>query len=265
MCNNEGLSPATQQPKLSFSELPRELRDAIYHQLWLQTPRFYFRGVCQDSLCYNPNTPGLQRGLPCWLFTSRSVFQEGLQQLYRRASWTCRGDCNLKITKMLPVLVVDGITQFTLIVSTYLDTFQQHNQSGYVVTPTQDLGALLSRFGPRLKHFGLRFRHLIANGDRNAQDENWILDLSCLNNVGTRLETFSVHCEAHQLGNLTMETLAPALPSAYETETRRIGAQLVGKDFVLEVSKNTVESAFYGSTRPATMLTVLINCHKKSV
>jgi hypothetical protein len=193
------------------------------------------------------------------------MFQEGLQQLYRRAAWKCRGNCNLKITTMVPFLVVDVVTDFTLVANAYLDTFRQKSKSKYVVTPSEDLGVMLSRFGPQLKKFGLRFKHFIAQEDENVPDQNWVLDLSCLNSVSTRLYTFSVHCEARQLGSLTIDTLASALPVAYEAETQRIGARLVGEDSAVEVSKNTFEPVLYGLTRRETKLIVVVKCHGKSM
>lgn len=71
--------------------LPREIRDLIYHELWLHAPdiRLHDQSHCRPiEMTYELDFCGPIQGLPEWLLTSKVILQEGLEQLYRVALWT---------------------------------------------------------------------------------------------------------------------------------------------------------------------------------
>lgn len=83
-----------------FTELPRELRDLVYHHLWQSKPRLDFEGRRED-IFYAKYTPqpvarrsdqhrdrderSLPTGLPQWLRTSKMILEEGLEAFNRNA------------------------------------------------------------------------------------------------------------------------------------------------------------------------------------
>lgn len=109
--------------KLSFADLPRELRDMVYGYLWSATPRLKSSfgstrpstfvlnygditwRVAQQSepsslrilcgtfrICYDDDmispTP-IRCGLPKWLQASKGICREGIEELRRKGIWSC--------------------------------------------------------------------------------------------------------------------------------------------------------------------------------
>jgi hypothetical protein len=92
------------KPTSPFFRLPREVRDAIYHELWSGKPRFT---LCAHkhapslfdmvSATYNPEAHAFARRTPfsgghaptllAWLLTSKATMTEGLAQFQRHAEW----------------------------------------------------------------------------------------------------------------------------------------------------------------------------------
>ncbi|KAH7072844.1 hypothetical protein BKA63DRAFT_52156 [Paraphoma chrysanthemicola] len=82
----------------SFSGLPRELRDLVYHFLWLDTPDLVVPYLGKASLMTYCSPDGendvLLRGirrrtesLPSWLFINKTLFIESLDLLSNRSRW----------------------------------------------------------------------------------------------------------------------------------------------------------------------------------
>ncbi|KAF2134321.1 hypothetical protein P153DRAFT_353483 [Dothidotthia symphoricarpi CBS 119687] len=77
---------------IGFFTLPRELRNAVYHQIWSHTSRLSIPH--QDrlyELTYTTRSSGPsphQRGLPLWLLANKQFLTEGLDQLLLNAAWS---------------------------------------------------------------------------------------------------------------------------------------------------------------------------------
>jgi len=79
--------------------MPQELKDLIFHELWELGPDIRLRQKTPDhtlagidvliTLSYgSPQTDQpYSIGLPIWLMTSRAILADGLRQLYRHAIW----------------------------------------------------------------------------------------------------------------------------------------------------------------------------------
>jgi hypothetical protein len=71
----------TRSRTFSFMNLPQELRDMVYHELWQQTPSV--RIERSDSnlnliyLLYGHHWGGTTVGLPLWLLTSKAILEQG--------------------------------------------------------------------------------------------------------------------------------------------------------------------------------------------
>ncbi|KAF2832214.1 hypothetical protein CC86DRAFT_377418 [Ophiobolus disseminans] len=91
-------SAITQTPGTSFFELPRELRDQIYHEAleigatfvvslpFTRGPPYQFRveyGECPNKCHDKPKSKDIT-----WLFTNKQIFHEGSEQFQRNATWT---------------------------------------------------------------------------------------------------------------------------------------------------------------------------------
>ena len=79
---------------ITFLDLPRELRNLIYQDLWLHTPNIFFKnGLTEqihasyacvpDDYCYRV---AFER-LPVWLPTCKQVFNEAIEEFTRKATW----------------------------------------------------------------------------------------------------------------------------------------------------------------------------------
>jgi len=78
--------------------LPQELLDIMYHELWKLTPRADLNVVLHGRMqcitiqygCYEVSTSsdGQLSGLPLWLLSNKAFLNDGLRQLFRRATWT---------------------------------------------------------------------------------------------------------------------------------------------------------------------------------
>jgi hypothetical protein len=88
-----------QEPRFDFFELPRELRDFVYHYLWEDYPKMKvpYSGKRNQSH-YNPtiNKPQLKTcinyrkdgpPLPSWLFASKTFFSEATTTFNECAEW----------------------------------------------------------------------------------------------------------------------------------------------------------------------------------
>jgi hypothetical protein len=82
--------------------LPRELRNTVYHELWKTTPKIcthqwpYRIQISYDSKpkpdyerIDDQSGPGCQPYLPTWLLTNKQILKEGLEQLYLMSIFYC--------------------------------------------------------------------------------------------------------------------------------------------------------------------------------
>ena len=104
-------SPVTPTVTTSrFESLPRELRNAIYEELWGATPVINARWKGMHQQLQYHNTPldiktddssalieqeRQERKLPLWLLASKTVLEESLEELVHGSIWTI-GPCHKK-------------------------------------------------------------------------------------------------------------------------------------------------------------------------
>ncbi|KAF2737216.1 hypothetical protein EJ04DRAFT_510557 [Polyplosphaeria fusca] len=73
-----------------FLQLPRELRNIVYGELWKHTPNvWYYIGTAMVSVFYNnsPLTASVHI-LPPWLRCSKQILAEGMERLHSCSPWT---------------------------------------------------------------------------------------------------------------------------------------------------------------------------------
>ncbi|PSN64859.1 hypothetical protein BS50DRAFT_589325 [Corynespora cassiicola Philippines] len=77
-------------------KIPREVRDEIYHELWLQISHIQakYNGLV-FSVWYNRDVKrdierDLQASTPSWVMTSHQILCESVEQLQRRSTWVFR-------------------------------------------------------------------------------------------------------------------------------------------------------------------------------
>lgn len=82
--------------KPNFFNMPQNIRDMVYHELWKHTPRLKF---CKSKhggtveLCYDPRqaiTLGYGShtdGLPGWLLINKAFLNQGFKQLHLHARY----------------------------------------------------------------------------------------------------------------------------------------------------------------------------------
>ncbi|KAJ4986608.1 hypothetical protein SVAN01_07917 [Stagonosporopsis vannaccii] len=254
--------PATNTPKVSFEHLPREIRDAVYLQTWLQTPYISFSSSSWGIFSYGYHVSGSQRGLPLWLLTNKTIFREGLQQWFRELTWMFRGRLSPELVQAFPSVVTSFATKFYFGAKKEVGSREQPAiHYGDIIAPAH-APALLKRFGPQLAHLWIDFdQHLPAYSKRE-----WRLDLSCLDSVELRLESLTVSCcNATRWGKHDRDTFAPGLVEAYETETRRVGARLVRADAAVEVTFNldVIDNRPYGGNAE-TIVSFRVICGRQS-
>jgi hypothetical protein len=76
-----------------FMELPRELRNVVYDEVWKDTPHIkapHLDFGIGTTVRYDHLIGGDQHleGLPTWLLTSKQMFEEGLVQFRLKAQWS---------------------------------------------------------------------------------------------------------------------------------------------------------------------------------
>lgn len=261
LTTTDGTSPVNRTPVVSLVQLPREIRDAIYHQVWLDTPNIYFSDPSLGNLLYGHHTPG-SIGLPHWLLTNKSTFHEGLQQLFKHVPWLCRRKINLNNPKACPPIATLFATKLHLGAKKEIGSREMPAiHYGDIVAPALT-PELLARFGHQLRHVSLYFDQNLP-GSVHAQV--WRLDLACLDGVGRRLDSFAVVCNATRRGEFDRDGLAPGLVEAYEMETRRVGGKLVGADAVVRVEVDVEVSGCWSGRGVETRAHIRVACHTKRV
>lgn len=245
----------------SFEDLPRELRDMIYHDLWLQTPRICFSGLFWDNLTYDHGSAS-QCGLPRWLLTNKSIFQEGLKQLFVKAIWSCRGKFDLKTVQECPSIATSFATKFHLGAKKEVGSRAEPAiHYGNIIAPALT-ATIVSRFGPQLKHFWKSFDQNLPATTLSLLKRKWRLDLSCLDDFEGSLDSLTVSCEATRWGRHDYDTIAPGLMSAYEVETRRVGVRLVGVDATVAVKADVRVISNTTILRNETHFYIKMECRK---
>jgi len=95
-------------PQISFMDLPRELRDIVYHETWKITsntvamidglrPSDWPKGSRAILQVMYPHEHfRCTYGLPQWLRTSKAILNEGMVQLRREATWRFWDPCDIE-------------------------------------------------------------------------------------------------------------------------------------------------------------------------
>lgn len=262
-----GDAPTPPNPKATFPGLPPELRDLIYHEVWLQSGCLYFSSnLCRDNVSYGNSAIPWQKGLPLWLLTSKTVFHEGLTQLFRKGTWTCEGKCDLNPIRGDVFSAASFASRYTLHAKKEKGTREFPAIKYGIIAPAA--GQVFYRFGTRLQHVWLEFEQNLPASQDHVQDRKWRLDLSCLDDLRLSLMSLTVSCYAKRYGSLDCDTVAPGLVGAYEREVRRVAGRLVGAEANVEVKQKVgvyerFHDIFYRLVE--TYLSIRVRCQRRGI
>ncbi|KAF9692529.1 hypothetical protein EKO04_009742 [Ascochyta lentis] len=235
----------------SFTGMPREIRDMVYHELWEQTPHMELpknRNVNMDSfeICYNSRTPDgiVQAGLPQWLYCSTATMKEGLKQLFTRAKWSLFWEPKSRLDhRSCHRVWYSNVTNLTL------RTLEFHTFRGAiflppivrVLTPWPDFIApsQIVKLLPNLKALTLNAGHRVPKPLLAGVSTRYVVQIPWFDKFTSHLESFAVHCTAES--EFDLRAAAPALRIAYEAEVRRIGVLMIGEEGRLISDETLVE------------------------
>jgi hypothetical protein len=240
---------------VSFFGLPRELRDMIYDKLWQTTPRLYIPKHRKDNsstfdLRYgggkymsSKDLAPYAEGLPMWLLCSKTLLNEGKEQLIRKASWhitlshggrkyehRTANECS----RLIGLHVSTDLTLSAICpaVPAYDSPREIGGHITYELSPTvhQPISGILPMLGSTLRSLTLKLLHSIkANPDR-ASTIVWNVHIPEFNDCTTCIETIQVHVSLFAIRGIdwgyNLHFLAPSLENAYEAEVQRIGERM---------------------------------------
>tara|TARA_R110002003_G_scaffold13_27_gene1032 strand:+ start:387 stop:1265 length:879 start_codon:yes stop_codon:yes gene_type:complete len=122
-------------------DLPQELKDIVYHELWQKTPTIIIALASLQKLAkynlgakhyearlqYGDSVAKTTRGLPRWLLISKTVLEEGLRQLHIHLSvmWLDQDRVSIFRAKTSSLIDIASVTRFGLEVTAQI---VEHNQ-----------------------------------------------------------------------------------------------------------------------------------------
>ncbi|KAJ4345113.1 hypothetical protein N0V95_005926 [Ascochyta clinopodiicola] len=231
--------------------IPREIRDMIYDELWEQTPRIKLpkdNAVSLDSfeLCYNSQTPDdtFQAGLPQWLLCSSATLKEGLKQLLARAEWSLFWEPKSRLSHTRCHRVwFSNVTNLTLRTEQFNTfrgpTFREPLMRVMTPWPTFIAPSQIVKLLPNLKALTLNIHHRVPKAVSAATSTTYVLQIPWFDKVASCLVSFIIHCISN--AEFDLRATAPGLRTAYETEVRRIGLLLIGGEGRLSSEETLIE------------------------
>lgn len=254
---------------ISFFDLPRELRDMVYDELWKVTPRLQVarghinRGTFEVHYGILPTFGvALRYGLPKWLRCDKRFLEEGICQLIRVGSWTCRwfppvpdqttSQQRLQSQGANSLLIdIPKITNITFVVNMINTVTDDGTEISLPPVRSQNSFSI-RRFSPKIKDLTLQAYHdQLANGMLMIVHETtpWAVDLSWLDASVLLLDSITVR--GTMWGRADLQPIAKGLQEAYKAELTRLGSLLVGQEGQIE-TEEAVTSLNEGSMVPPT-------------
>ena len=259
--------------KASFSSLPRELRDMLYHELWTKTSMLWFvqkpRGKPRSrvEINYGNSDQLFQPGLPCWLISSRQFLHEGFCQLLKHALWTYAinneqynfsiGSTDLNYAHLIDLT---AITDMTLTIRVLNGSSGQDRHNNIQLKPDmsyiRSIWYMCDIVGPKLEHLTLH-----ALNDWNDAKVLFALsetpfngvctvDLSCLKIIKLPLRSLRMRAGLVCLiCTVNPHTIKEKLEPAWEQGLKRLGGAMVGRNGQVEVESLDLRSLKGSNTR----------------
>ena len=232
------------KPAVSFNDLPRELRDMIYYELWLHSPAIRLSRSYYGLIQHNPGSMRRTSGLPLWLLANKNTFREGVKSLSKTAMWYYHLTLRPRSPRRGPSVVSFAATSLTLYVRYLSPTPPRYNEGPAkpieLCMPAQR-NEVLSKFGPQLKHLtfdlgDLNLDHSFCGACIKAYDDPaWSFSTEFPDTGRLQLDSLSLRCTVFCEYCVDLERLSPGLKAMFAAVTRRIAAASVGHNGEVEV------------------------------
>ncbi|KAF2242692.1 hypothetical protein BU26DRAFT_524257 [Trematosphaeria pertusa] len=226
-------SISTSQPatttRRNFVDLPRELRDKVYDELWkgsaiidVHVGRLLFR------VTYGRDYLRRSTLLPMWLRTSKSILHEGLEQLFRKSTWECVQLKNRRIGHTRSLLLGPSVAPNMAFLLPLLQTARPEGKLRPLDLP--DLEACMRLFEGdtpiRVLHLEILY----------LRQPTMAVDLSFVKQIKRPVERLEV-----KVSEMPFTTGDPAFEAttvpALKEEVARVGALVAGKKGRLTMEK----------------------------
>jgi hypothetical protein len=183
--------PVSIVTKTGFLDLPQEIKDLVYHELWKLTPNIHLCVLHMPMLVplrlmYNLEDGSPIFGLPKWLLASMDFLEEGLRQLLRHTvwEWEVTGDSQ-RITLGRPNWLAGLSTATNLTIRDEMWRWHRHNPSPDSNTVAVDYAdhpctLLIPLLTQRLRVLTI-FLHIGTHAKRDFTYSLSHLRLQCLN------------------------------------------------------------------------------------
>ncbi|KAH6541013.1 hypothetical protein HBI56_039690 [Parastagonospora nodorum] len=251
-------SPETAHRLPVFFVLPRELRDMVYNELWKvsapmtlmvlikeATPTHHLVIRYEDCAAKPANSSRselkqcLHSGLPQWLLSNKAFLDEGLNQLFRKATWMVnsqqwRTPCSKEIVRNTKAGIITARSLIIVIDIT---------NSGLGLDAVQKIKHKLIFPGTRSAHaefMGTPMPHLTSLHIKLEYswiihlDHKYTLDLSCIETT-LHLKRFSISISMDR--DMDSKLLRPII----DKEACRLGCSFVGVDHHIDIEENVCD------------------------
>jgi len=237
-----------------FMDLPQELKDMIYHELWqfsasMLIPQNTFEWI---QVRYGEFREEDTLGLPNWLLVNHAILSEGLKQLFRQISWVWYRGYNrhreFTGTRQSPLIGLSVATNFSL-TGIHVRSSWHHGRpvERYIEPQFHEvprIANIVSSAGPMLKALtiSLEFHMPPDLSGFYAPDLSWALGLDFLDASDLHLDALTVRLRVHADHHTIYDAHASRLREGVRDEIARVGEMLVGEEGKLSI--NTVAYEF---------------------
>ncbi|KAF2031800.1 hypothetical protein EK21DRAFT_110690 [Setomelanomma holmii] len=252
----------TQDGTFRFMDLPQELKDMIYHELWQQGRNVLLPQVQVAGSRFHPNNInysgvdqlryGLQGGcggikhlgdevygLPLWLLTNKDILRQGLQHFRSNASLTPAYDMDdsleYSIASLIPLVDIDQATKLRICIDVghvYNGDSWHHRDSSWEANKT--IERILRQIGSKLSVLTLIMCGNIWGASPIVPEKPWKFNLTHQSMENLKLHKLELRLELHDRPDLNEYLAGCSLRSGFENEVIRLGARLVGDGERLE-------------------------------
>jgi hypothetical protein len=236
----------------NFFNLPRELRDQVYYELWECTPCIKIAGSCDWSrvcACYTVKARKAD-GMPLWLLTCKQVLTEATEEFKIKGIWVIDADMTPELAS-IQSLPSRGEVQRLEFITEDVVYRSRHSAFGsesalatthYVLGPG-DLSYLASALNFFEKSGNMREFSIqcCICSDEGEDDDVLEVDLSGINGarlVNIHLKTFYVIVHQCWL------ELSEALKESCFNEVKKLGISAVGADVTPIMKEDRTEIKF---------------------
>ena len=240
----------------------------VYDELWKLTPRLQVargrinRGTFEIHYCTSPTSgQALRYGLPRWLLCDKRFLEEGICQLIRVGSWTCRWfppaqdqttaqQQRQRQADNSRLIDLPKVTNITFIVN-MINIVMENGIEIFLPPVRSQTSFYIWRFSPNIKNLTLQAYHdQLVDGMLMRVNEStpWIIDLSWLDASMQLLDSITVR--GTMWGRADLQPVAAGLQEAYKAELTRLGSLLVGPEGQIETEKAVTSLNEGGSVPP---------------